>query len=99
MRTLDSKQKHPARGGGTIQIVGPRDRMNRCQFVIEWQDKVAHCSKCGLRVGEGYPIACGDGPTCTALKRTPSGQVVCGGAMTKDRGQVFFARPEDYAER
>jgi len=90
-----ANQKHVTRSGRTLTITGPRDRLNRCQFTIEWEDSVAHCSKCGARVGEGWPSVCEDKPTCTA---TPGGRVVCGGKMTKRRGQVFFTQPENYVD-
>lgn len=88
---------HPTKRGGTLTITGPRDRDDRCQFVIEWEDKVPHCSKCGCRPGEGYPVPCSDGPICGSHKsRGASPPVVCDGEMTKRRGQFFFAVPEQH---
>jgi len=95
VKPLDDSQKHTTRSGGTLTILGPRDRLNRCRFTIEWEDSVAHCSKCGVRVGEGWPVRAEDGPTCTA---NPGSRGVCGGKMTKRRGQVFFAEPENYVD-
>lgn len=91
-KLLSDMKTHPTKSGGTLKITGPRDKLDRCQFVIEWEAETPRCMKCGLMPGEGA----GPGTTCSAIKTTAKGRAACGGEMSRRRGQVFFTQPEKY---